>query len=69
MDWGIVASVLVAMALFFIIIALLAFTAMSLMIRRIKSKAHSGAVRTSEMPCCEQIKNALTAQRKQAGQA
>jgi len=69
MDWGIVASVLVAMALFFIFIALLAFTAMGLMIRRIKSKTHSGAARTSEMLCCEQIKNALTAQRKQGSNA
>jgi hypothetical protein len=69
MDWGIVASVLVAMALFFVAAALLAFAAMSLLIRRIKSKARPGAFKTSELPCCEQIKNALTAQRKQSSQA
>jgi hypothetical protein len=63
MDWGIVLSVLVAMALFAAAAAVLATMVIGLFIWRIKSRVHKHDGPAAEFPCCAQIKSTLAAQK------
>ena len=57
MDWGIVASVLVALALFLAAAILLAGMMISLMVWRFKSRVRAGGKKGFEFPCCAQMKS------------
>ncbi len=63
MDWGIVTSVLVALALFFAAASLLAGVMISLMVWRIKSRVWAGGKKGFEFPFCAQMKSSLQSQK------
>ena len=63
MDWGIVVSVLVALALFFAAAILLAGIMISLMVWRFKSRVRVGGNKGFEFPCCSQMKSSLQSER------
>jgi len=64
MDWGIVASVLVAIVIFILAIAAIGFAMFTLMARRIKKDIKAGGIPKCPMPGCpfhEDIESAIKA--------
>ena len=51
MDWGIVLSVIVAMAIFLLAIAMIGATLIWLVIRKVKKGGHAGASQKFSSPC------------------
>ncbi len=51
MEWGIIWSVIVAMAIFLLAIAMIGATFIWLMMRKVKKGAQTGATRKSSFPC------------------
>ena len=69
MDWGIVASVLVAMALFILGVAVIGMSMFALMARGMKKKIEAGGVPKCPMPGCpfhKDIEGAIKAAKNEA---
>ncbi len=63
MDWGIVVSVMVAMALFTVTVGILILMVTGLFVWRMKRHARSAGGTAFKLPdCCEMIKSARSAQ-------